>query len=549
MNDLQILQQILLMEKNAIKLYEELANKASDKRISQILLDVANEEKEHVGEVLKAISTMENMKKEIESGKEEAKRNINSNIFNIFKINNSKDLEYVMDAINDELNAINTYESFLENLEDPKNKKIVESLIKDEKVHVGEFIKILDFVDSKSVEHIHEGKEKAEEIIETAHTCSCNIHKQAKFKFDPNSTENEGRYRIRDPKEFKEDSFRRWKQWAGIIAPKGVTFIVGELKDTGEKALQAIRFNKKYWDEKEAGKFIDSLKGNKGFKKEWKWNKKKACILNLYSPFYKIASKKDFDRISILMLDDVPNLIDFKNIKGYFGVNLYKFNDNLELLEKNAEKINKFLRSAILNLKDRFLGVFVNLNKYPLSKYASILDSNRYIVDISNPNLYTIETISEMDELNGTFWRKSLDYSHSPGDIDYYDIKIEKPEDVDKIKEFLYNIEMSDPKNKIINIEYRGVDKKVIEKLIELMEKEFSNINYLFNQTKYLDKEPIDVDVDKTSYRGTYENEVDTEFRENTPPNPSQNIDLNAPLSIDYYSGNEPKVEGYTWKN
>ena len=547
MKDLQILQQILLMEKNAIRLYEDLANKASDKRISKILLDVANEEKKHVGEVLKAISAIENMKKDVESGKEEAQRKVNSNIFNIFRINNSKDLEYVLNAINDELNAINTYESFLENLEDPKNKEIVESLIKDEKVHVGEFIKILDFVDSESIEHIHEGEEKAEEIIETAHVCSCNIHKQAKFRFDPNSTENEGRYRIRDPKEFKQESFRRWKQWAGVIAPKGVTFIVGELKDTGEKALQAIRFNRKYWDEKEAEKFIDSLKGNKGFKKNWKWDKK-ACILNLYSPFYKIASNKDLDKISILMLDDVPNLIDFKNIKGYFGVNLYKFNDNIELLEKNAEKINTFLRTAILNLKNRFLGVFVNLNKYPLSKYASILDSNRYIVDISNQNLYTIDTISEMEELNGTFWRKSLDYSYSPGDIDYYDIKIEKPEDVDKLEKFLYNIEMSEPKNKIINIEYRGVDKKIIEKITNLINKEFSNVNYLFNQTKYLDKEPTDVNIDKTSYRGTYENEVDTEFRENTPPNISQNIDLNAPLAIDYYSGNEPKVENYTWK-
>jgi rubrerythrin len=539
---------MLLMEKNAIKLYEDLANKVSDNRISKILLDVANEEKEHVGEILKAISSIESIKEDIEKGKEEAKRKVNSNIFNIFKVNNSKDLEYVLNAINDELNAINTYETFLDNLEDKKNKEITEKLIKDEKTHVGEFIKILDFIDAKSLEYIQEGKENAEKIIENAHVCCGNIHKQANFKFDPNSTENEGRYRIRDPKEFKEDSFRRWKQWAGVIAPKGVTFIVGELKDTNERALQAIRFNRKYWDEKEAGKFIKSLEGNKGFERKWKWNKKKSCFLSLYSPFYKIASKQDLDKISILMLDDIPNLIDFSKIKGYFGVNLYKFNDDIEFLEKNAEKINTFLRSAILNLKDRFLGVFVNLNKYPLSRYASILDSNRYIVDISNQNWYTIDTISEMDELNGTFWRKSLDYSYSPGDIDYYDIKIEKPEDVDKLEKFLYNIEMSEPKNKIINIEYRGVDKKIIDKLTKLINKEFTNVNYLFNQTKYLDKEPVDVDIDKTSFRGTYENEIDTAFRYNTPPNLSQNIDLNAPLAIDYYYGNEPKVDKYTWK-
>lgn len=91
------------------------------------------------------------------------------------------------------------------------------------------------------------------------------------FTYDHNSSENEGRYRLMDPLKFDKDSFRRWVEWAGIKAPEGVTFLVGDLIKEKKKALQTIRFNKELWSEKEAEKFWNKIKNKKGFEKTWKW--------------------------------------------------------------------------------------------------------------------------------------------------------------------------------------------------------------------------------------------------------------------------------------
>lgn len=64
--------------------------------------------------------------------------------------------------------------------------------------------------------------------------------------YDPNSTENEGRIRLRDPKDFAEDSFYSTKSWRGKSAP-GVRFIVGRLRQTVKEVEQAIRFRKDEW--------------------------------------------------------------------------------------------------------------------------------------------------------------------------------------------------------------------------------------------------------------------------------------------------------------
>jgi broad specificity phosphatase PhoE/uncharacterized protein YecE (DUF72 family) len=88
------------------------------------------------------------------------------------------------------------------------------------------------------------------------------------FAFDPNSTENEGRWRLRDPQDFDQESFRRWQEWAGIKAPAGVSFIVGDLEN-GNKAIQTIRFSKDAWDEPKASKYWESIKEEPGFEKLW----------------------------------------------------------------------------------------------------------------------------------------------------------------------------------------------------------------------------------------------------------------------------------------
>jgi len=96
--------------------------------------------------------------------------------------------------------------------------------------------------------------------------------------YDPNSPillnpegGGEGRHRLVDPKAFDKDSFRRWSEWAGVKAPAGITFLVGDLIKEKNKALQAIRFDTNIISEKEAEKFWNKVKNKKGFEKTWKW--------------------------------------------------------------------------------------------------------------------------------------------------------------------------------------------------------------------------------------------------------------------------------------
>lgn len=94
------------------------------------------------------------------------------------------------------------------------------------------------------------------------------------LKWDVNSDENEGRYRLVDPKEFKPNTIRSWDEWAGIKT-EGVRFIVGDLKESGEKAVQAVRFEKDKWSEDRATSWWNDHKDK--FKKTWTqsdWDRK-----------------------------------------------------------------------------------------------------------------------------------------------------------------------------------------------------------------------------------------------------------------------------------
>jgi broad specificity phosphatase PhoE/2'-5' RNA ligase len=96
--------------------------------------------------------------------------------------------------------------------------------------------------------------------------------KKSDFKFDPNSTIKEGRWRLIDPKKFDEKSFKRWYKW-GKIEEDGISFVVGKLKEEaiGNKsrtlAIQTIRFNKEIWSEESAAKWWENNKDK--FNKEW----------------------------------------------------------------------------------------------------------------------------------------------------------------------------------------------------------------------------------------------------------------------------------------
>ena len=86
------------------------------------------------------------------------------------------------------------------------------------------------------------------------------------IRWDPNSSELIGHYRLINPASFKSDSITTWDSWAGIET-EGVRFVVGDLKDTGEKAVQAVRFDKDKWTEDKATEWWDMHKSK--FKKTW----------------------------------------------------------------------------------------------------------------------------------------------------------------------------------------------------------------------------------------------------------------------------------------
>ena len=70
--DKEILRAALIAELDAINLYEEMAALAKNKHIRTVLLDVAKEEKEHVGEFQTLLLMFDTEQvEELEEGKEE----------------------------------------------------------------------------------------------------------------------------------------------------------------------------------------------------------------------------------------------------------------------------------------------------------------------------------------------------------------------------------------------------------------------------------------------------------------------------------------------
>ncbi|HAS04406.1 MAG TPA: rubrerythrin [Dehalococcoidia bacterium] len=70
--DKEILRAAVIAELDAINLYEQMANFAEDKNLKTVLLDIAREEKTHVGE-FQALLLMQDkeLEEEMENGKEE----------------------------------------------------------------------------------------------------------------------------------------------------------------------------------------------------------------------------------------------------------------------------------------------------------------------------------------------------------------------------------------------------------------------------------------------------------------------------------------------
>ena len=70
--DKQILRAGIISELDAISLYEQLASVSTDENVKKVLLDIANEEKVHVGEFQKLLVELDKeQKKDMKSGTKE----------------------------------------------------------------------------------------------------------------------------------------------------------------------------------------------------------------------------------------------------------------------------------------------------------------------------------------------------------------------------------------------------------------------------------------------------------------------------------------------
>ena len=70
--DKEILRAAVIAELDAINLYEQMANLAEDDNLKKVLLDIAREEKTHVGEFQTMLLMQDKeLKEEIENGKKE----------------------------------------------------------------------------------------------------------------------------------------------------------------------------------------------------------------------------------------------------------------------------------------------------------------------------------------------------------------------------------------------------------------------------------------------------------------------------------------------
>ena len=72
--DAEIARLGIIAEFDAINLYEQMANLASDPGLKRVLEDIANEEKTHVGEFLEMLKRLDPRQvKELENGRKEVK--------------------------------------------------------------------------------------------------------------------------------------------------------------------------------------------------------------------------------------------------------------------------------------------------------------------------------------------------------------------------------------------------------------------------------------------------------------------------------------------
>lgn len=84
---------------------------------------------------------------------------------------------------------------------------------------------------------------------------------ERKFRWDPNSTKNEGKFRLVAPDELTEKGYyRTTKNPYTKETIKGISYVMGKRKDNNKLVIQSIVFDKNEWNEYQAQQWFNDNK-------------------------------------------------------------------------------------------------------------------------------------------------------------------------------------------------------------------------------------------------------------------------------------------------
>lgn len=217
-----------------------------------------------------------------------------------------------------------------------------------------------------------------------------------KFKYDLNSTDNQGRFRLRDPRSFS----KMWTQHNPQY--KGISYIAGILKSNGKYAKQSIRFDKSLWTEAKASKWWD--KHHNEYEKTWTNRDWKENWISKKKPELKNPSN----------FENKPHnwneiLISYKG-KNFTRGQIKKY------YEKNLNKLYPYLEN-----KDVIVILGITKNKFVLKRLGK-----------NKENIHITQKFGLNDPQSLEYWinRRVIEFHpviKEKTDLIWVDIDINKP--------------------------------------------------------------------------------------------------------------------------
>ncbi len=226
--------------------------------------------------------------------------------------------------------------------------------------------------------------------------------------FDPNSTENEGRLRLHDPKHFS--NYFRIKKYKGLEFP-GISYVMGKDRRDGKIKPQAIRFDKRIWTEKKAEQWWKKHK--RYFEKTWKksdWKRVKKKAAYPKHPNRIIIKPNEYYKEGLREIDIYSHWIEHKAevLEWCRNRNVME----VRLLDKGPIYIRRMdgaLRLDEKNYEERITGRTVELHAEHKSKdRVAYIDIDPHDVDFNTCKKYTLK-VYELLKKDKTFPKERLE--------------------------------------------------------------------------------------------------------------------------------------------